>query len=44
LPKDVDGRRVQLLVANRSITPGIAGGWASFRIDTILDHELIVIG
>jgi len=44
LPKDVAGGRVQLLVANRSVTPAIAGGWASFRIDTILDHELIVIG
>ena len=43
LPKDVRGARVQLLVANRSVTASLAGGWASFRIDTILDHELILL-
>ncbi|MDP3001433.1 MAG: Tat pathway signal protein, partial [Bryobacterales bacterium] len=43
LPKDVRGGRAQLLVANRSVTASLAGGWASFRIDTILDHELILL-
>ena len=43
MPKDVREGRVELLVANRSITATVAGGWASFQIDTILDHELILI-
>jgi len=42
LPDGVRGLRLQYLVANRAGTLNVADGWASFRVDTILDHEVIV--
>ncbi len=44
LPKDVRGSRVQYLVSNRSAATTVSGGWASFKIDSILDHDVVVIG
>jgi hypothetical protein len=44
LPDDVRGQRVQYLVGNRSGKATVAGGWASLKIDSILDHEVVVVG
>ena len=44
LPKDVRPRRAQYLVANRSSAPTVSGEWASLKIESVLDHEVIVIG
>ena len=31
------------MVAGRTATPILAGGWASFEIESVLDHEVVVI-
>jgi hypothetical protein len=43
LPAGVHGRSVRMLVAGRSLTPAVAGGWARVVIPSVLDHEVIVI-
>jgi hypothetical protein len=43
LPQDVKGTRARLLVAGAAVAPKTAGGFASFEIKTVLDHEVVVI-
>jgi hypothetical protein len=43
LPKDVKGTRARLLVAGATLAPKAAGGFASFEIKSLLDHEVVVI-
>jgi hypothetical protein len=43
LPKDVKGTRARLLVAGVALAPKAAGGFASFEIKSVLDHEVVVI-
>lgn len=45
LPKEVRGRRAQFLVggSGAGTSPKLEHGWASFKVKSILDHELVVI-
>ena len=43
LPAGVSGRRARLLVAGRAVATTVAQGWAAFRIESILDHEVVVV-
>ena len=43
LPEDVSGRGVRLLVSGRTPAVDVREGWAGFRLDSILDHEVAVI-
>jgi hypothetical protein len=43
LPAGVRGRSVRMLVANKNVTPVLAGGWARVAIPSVLDHEVLVI-
>jgi Hypothetical glycosyl hydrolase 6 len=44
LPEDVRGRTARLLVAGRTPKLEVRDGWAGFRLDSVLDHEVVVIG
>jgi hypothetical protein len=44
LPEGVRARGARMLVAGGSAKPKVAGGWASFTIESVLDHEVAVIG
>jgi len=43
LPKMVSGKNLKLLVSKQNIVPGVANGFSTFEIKSILDHEVIVI-
>ncbi len=43
LPKDVRGAKVQYLVGGGAAAASLAKGWASFKIASIADHEVVVI-
>ena len=44
LPEGVRGRGLKLLVWRQSRSVAVRQGWAEFPIDSILDHEVAVIG
>jgi hypothetical protein len=44
LPPGVAGRTARLLVSNQSTSVAVNQGMAVFRVNSILDHELAVIG
>ena len=44
LPEGVRGKYVRLLVAERTLSPTVAKGWAQFEIPSVLDHEVAVVG
>lgn len=44
LPADVRGKRAQLLVSGKNAPAGKSDGWYRFEVESILDHEVIVIG
>jgi len=43
LSENVRGRRVQLLVADQKISGEVEKGWVQFTVNSILDHEVVVI-
>ncbi len=43
LPRDVPGKKVRLLVANKRSGAARSGNWSSFEVGSILDHEVAVI-
>jgi hypothetical protein len=43
LPEGVQGRGVQLLVSSRKPGLQLRDGWARFELDSIIDHEAVVI-
>ena len=43
LSDDVLGEELHLLVANQKLSVALENGWVSFRINSILDHEVIVV-
>jgi hypothetical protein len=43
LPRKVRGKNVELRVANEKANADISGGWTSFTIKSVADHELVVI-
>ena len=43
LPAGVSGRRARLLVADRAVATKVAQGWAAFSIESILDHEVVLV-
>ena len=43
LPKEVRGAKVQYLVGGGGGAASVAKGWASFKIASIADHEVVVI-
>ena len=43
LPEDVRGRSLQLLVSDQKISGKVEKGWVQFTIDSILDHEVVVV-
>ena len=42
LPAGVRGRSVKMLVAEKTLTPVLANGWARVVIPSVLDHEVLV--
>ena len=44
VPRDAAKASGRLLVAGRDLRVGLDGGIASFVVESILDHEVIVIG
>ena len=42
LPAGVRGRRARLLVTGGTAAPKLASGWASFEIQPVLDHEVVL--
>ena len=43
LPEDVRGRNVQLLVSDQKVSGKVEKGWIQFAVNSILDHEVVVI-
>jgi hypothetical protein len=43
LPKDIRARNVRLLVSGNKHRLTTREGWASFEIESILDHEVAVL-
>jgi hypothetical protein len=43
-PADVKGAEARLLVAGRKVSTKSTAGWRQFTINSILDHELVVLG
>ena len=43
LPKKIRGKNIELRVSNKKINGDIAGGWTSFTIPSLVDHELVII-
>jgi hypothetical protein len=43
LPDGVRGRNVKLLVGDRKPSISTRNGWCQFQINSILDHEVIVL-
>jgi hypothetical protein len=43
LPQGVRGRSARLLVAGRAVTPKVEGGVATVRIESVLDHEVVLV-
>jgi hypothetical protein len=44
LPDGNNGRTVKTLVASRNLKPTIEGGWVHLTLESVLDHEVIVVG
>jgi hypothetical protein len=44
LPDDVRSRKLQLLVLQKHFTLPIKNGWATVEINSVRDHEVLVIG
>ena len=42
LPAGVRGRSAKMLVAEKTLTPVVANGWARVVIPSVLDHEVLV--
>ena len=43
LTEDVQGKNLNLLVSGQNITSVVTDGWSQFKINTILNHEVVVI-
>jgi hypothetical protein len=43
LPEDVSGKKLKLLVSEQDISAEIKEGWMSFTINSVVDHEVVVI-
>lgn len=43
LPDKIRGKNVQLKVSNQKTDADISGGWTKFTIESLLDHELVII-
>ena len=43
LPEGVSGDSHNLMVAGQRIVADVSGGWSSFRVSSILNHELVVV-
>jgi hypothetical protein len=43
LPAGVRGKQVRLLVSDRRHAVKVNGGWASFEVSSVLDHEVAVV-
>jgi hypothetical protein len=44
LPSDVTNRKLRLLVSERRTAIAMKNGWANFELNSLLDHEVVVIG
>jgi len=44
LPHELQSRKLQLLVRQKVSTTSIENGWASFEVNSVRDHEVLVIG
>jgi hypothetical protein len=42
-PQDLRGRRARLLVAGTAVVARTAAGWSRFDVNSVLDHEVVVI-
>ena len=44
LPADVRAKRARLLVSGKGASVNASAGWCHFETETILDHEVLVVG
>jgi len=43
LPEDVTGKKLKLLVSELDISAETKDGWLSFTINSVTDHEVVVV-
>jgi len=43
LSKDIRGKALTLLVSGQKVTPTVLNGWVSFTVNSITDHEVVII-
>jgi hypothetical protein len=43
LQSDVQGKNLRLLVAGQKHTSAVKNGWSHFQINSVLDHEVVVL-
>lgn len=43
LTKDIQGKNINMLVSGQKISAAVTNGWSEFKINSILNHEVIVI-
>jgi hypothetical protein len=43
LPEKIKGKKAQLLVSENNIASSVSNGWIHFIIDSLKDHELVII-
>jgi hypothetical protein len=43
LTKDVQGKNLNMLVSGQKISATVSNGWSQFKINSILNHEVIII-
>jgi len=44
IPQGTNGTKARLLVSNQSISPKLNNEWCEFSLNSVLDHEVAVIG
>jgi hypothetical protein len=43
LPKDISGKNLKMLVSGQKISATVTNGWSQFKINSIANHEVIIL-
>ncbi len=43
IPEGITGNDISLLVSGKKLTAIVNEGWSRFEINTVLDHEVVVV-
>ena len=43
LPENIRGRNIELKVTNQKLNGNVNEGWTSFTLQSLVDHELVII-